>query len=125
MESNTYQYLKIDLEGLWEINSIDIKDMNNKWWNSNTFRYIMTTLSLKKQQNNASVLHLNAFSCLIFLLIQFESVHFYVIIVGRPQNHFPTMNGNVRSKWYYTILKLLSRQFHENRYFSSLVLSII
>jgi hypothetical protein len=37
-----------DLEGLWEINSIDIKDMDDTWWNSHTFRYIMTTLSLKK-----------------------------------------------------------------------------
>jgi hypothetical protein len=39
-ESNTYQYLKIDLEGLWEINSIDFynciiplgTDMLGKWF---------------------------------------------------------------------------------------------
>ena len=71
-ESNTYQYLKIDLEGLWEINSIAIKDMNNKRWNSNTFRYIMTTfLSLK----NNKIMHpfficRNTFGCLIFLVIR-------------------------------------------------------
>jgi hypothetical protein len=50
-EINTYQYLKIDLEGLWEINSIAIKDMSSGGWNSYTFRYIMTTfLSLKNNK---------------------------------------------------------------------------
>ena len=51
-ESNTYQYLKIDLEGLWEINSIDIKDVKYAGWNSNTFRYIMTTFMSLSLKNN-------------------------------------------------------------------------
>ena len=51
-ESNTYQYLKIDLEGLWEINSIDIKVVNYASWKSYTFRYIMTTFMSLSLKNN-------------------------------------------------------------------------
>ena len=51
-DRNTYQYLKIDLEGLWEINSIDITDVNYAWWKSYTFRYIMTTFMSISLKNN-------------------------------------------------------------------------
>ena len=105
-EYNTYQYLKIDLEGLWEINIIAIKDSN--WWNSNTFRYIMTTLSLKKQQNNASVFHLNTFGCLIFLVIRIGPfLRCHSRQVTKPLSY---MNRYVGSKWYYTIIKVLIRK---------------
>ena len=51
-DRNTYQYLKIDLEGLWEINSIDIKSVNYASWNSYTIRYIMTTFMSLSLKNN-------------------------------------------------------------------------
>ena len=51
-DGNTYQYLKIDLEGLWEINSIDIKVVNYASWKSYAFRYIMTTFMSLSLKNN-------------------------------------------------------------------------